>query len=110
MSGCPGFFHGVIVVEHPEHLIPVPQLLGHDAQHGHLHLIGGRFFERQAMLLDGAELGGGLGADDVARRIEHVADHLAGVLEARLAGHAAEGIASLLSFPILAVSANGVWL
>ena len=79
----------LIVIEHPEHLISVPQLLGHDAKHGHLHLIGRRFFECEAVLLNRSELGRGLRADDVARGVKHVANHLSGVFDARLSGHAA---------------------
>ena len=78
------------MIEHPKHLIPVPQLLGHDPQDGDLHLIGGRLFQRQAVLLNRAQLGRGLSADDVAGGVEHVADHVAGALEPLLSGHAAE--------------------
>ena len=88
--GMARFSPARVVVEHPKHLIPVPQLLGHDPEDGDFHLIRRRLFERQPVLLNRSELGGSLRADDVASGVEHVADHLAGALEAWLPGQAAE--------------------
>jgi len=62
----------------------VPQLFRHHAQDGHLHLIGGRFFESKAMLLNRAQLSRALRPDDVAGGVEHVAHHVAGALVASL--------------------------
>ena len=47
-----------------EHLVAVPQLLGHHAQHPEAVLVVLRALERAGVLLDRAELGRGLRADD----------------------------------------------
>ena len=88
--GVPWLLPRAVVIEDPEHLISVSQFLGHDPEDGHLHLVGRRFLQGQAVLLDGTEFGGCLRAHDVARRVKHIADHVAGVLEARLSHHPAE--------------------
>ena len=79
----------VVLGQQVQHLVAVAQLLRHHAQDPELLLLVLGPGKRQAVLLDGAELGRRLGADRSQHVMRLLGDHLRGAVELGLALHLA---------------------